>query len=121
MHVDPHPRADPIGIAEFSYGCDPVITFYTRLGFHVVVYNYRGAGDSTGVVTPDNTVGDALCVAEMMRQQYHAALAIVHGVSIGGFVVQGCSAHAPFLVYDRNFRDMDSVVQYFVRPSPSHA
>ena len=71
------------------------------------------------MVTPDNTVSDALCVAEMMRQQYHASLAIVHGVSIGGYVVQGCSTHAPFLVSDRNFRDMESVVQHFVRASVS--
>lgn len=109
------PPCSPVGIAEFSYGYDPVVSFYTQLGFFVVAYNYRGSGDSTGVVTPDNTVSDALCVAEMMRQQYHASLAIVHGVSIGGYVVQGCSTHAPFLVYDRNFRDMDSVVQHFVR------
>lgn len=98
-----------------DYTNDSDVRFYTDMGFYVGVYNYRGAGTSTGVVTPDNTISDALHVVALMKSHYHATLSIVHGISIGGYVVQGCTTHSRFFVYDRNFRDMDSVVSHFVR------
>lgn len=98
-----------------NYTNDSDVRFYTNMGFYVGVYNYRGAGESTGVVTPDNTVSDALHVVALMKSHYRATLSVVHGISIGGYVVQGCTTHSPFVVYDRNFRDMDSLVAHFVR------
>lgn len=98
-----------------NYTNDSDVRFYTNMGFYVGVYNYRGAGESTGVVTPNNTVSDALHVVALMKSHYRATLSVVHGISIGGYVVQGCTTHSPFVVYDRNFRDMDSLVAHFVR------
>lgn len=43
-------------IAELGYQNDPSVDFYTSRGYHVAVFNYRGAGDSEGVVTPENAV-----------------------------------------------------------------
>ena len=86
-----------------NYTNDSDVRFYTNMGFYVGVYNYRGAGESTGVVTPDNTVSDALYVVALMKSHYHATLSVVHGISIGGYVVQGCTTHSPFVVYDRTF------------------
>ena len=53
-------------IAELGYQSDPSVDFYTSRGFHVAVYNYRGAGDSEGVVSPENAVGWVLegCMKE---------------------------------------------------------
>ena len=44
-----------IGIVESGYDSTMVNT-YTKQGYAVILYNYRGAGASTGSVTPDNTV-----------------------------------------------------------------
>ena len=43
-------------VAELGYQNDPSVGFYTSRGYHVAVYNYRGAGDSEGVVSPENAV-----------------------------------------------------------------
>ena len=44
-----------IGVLESGYD-DTMMRAYTKNGMAVVMYNYRGAGGSTGSVTPDNAV-----------------------------------------------------------------
>ena len=44
-----------IGVLESGYD-DVMVRAYTRNGMAVAMYNYRGAGGSTGRVTPANAV-----------------------------------------------------------------
>lgn len=89
--------------------------FYTHLGYYVVTYNYRGTGASTGDVTPWNTVSDAETIAHFVSRKYRISPQIVHGTSIGGFVVSQFSDETPILVFDRTFSDMNSLVHCYVR------
>ena len=104
-------------VAECYYDCDVSVRFYTRLGYHVLVYDYRGSGGSSGDVTPENTVSDARLAVEFVEKKYRVSLEIVHGTSIGGFVVPRVSRETPFLIFDRTFCDMNSLVSKFVRIS----
>ena len=61
-------------VAECYYDCDPSVHFYTKLGYHVLVYDYRGSGGSTGDVTPENTVSDARLAVEFVEKKYKISL-----------------------------------------------
>ena len=102
-------------VSECYYDCDPSVHFYTKLGYHVLVYDYRGSGGSTGDVTPENTVSDARLAVEFVEKKYKISLEIVHGTSIGGYVVPRVSSETPLLIFDRTFCDMHSLVSEFVR------
>lgn len=66
-------------------------------------------------MTPDNTVSDGKLIVQMMMDDYHASLHIVHGTSIGGYVVSGLTDQSPVSIYDRNFVNMDELVECMVR------
>ncbi|KAK8792516.1 hypothetical protein WA588_005011, partial [Blastocystis sp. NMH] len=102
-------------VAELGYQNDPSVDFYTSRGYHVAVYNYRGAGDSEGVVSPENAVADAKLLVDTLAADFHLTLAAVHGTSIGGFVVASLQTRA-FPVFDRNFASMDTLLAFFVPP-----
>lgn len=104
-------------VAECYYNFDPLVRFYTKLGYHVLEFNYRGSGESTGDVTPENAVSDARLAVEFVEKKYNISLEIVHGTSIGGFVVPRVSSETPLLIFDRTFCDMNSLVSKFVRIS----
>lgn len=105
-----------LGIAETNYSYrDPQLTFYLSQGYYVVAYDYRGFGGSAGDVTPDNTVSDGRLIVQMMMDEYHVSLHIVHGTSIGGYVVSGLTDQSPISIYDRNFVNMDELVEVMVR------
>ena len=103
-------------VAECSYRNDSLVRFYTHLGYYVVTYNYRGTGASTGDVTPWNTVSDAETIAHFVSRKYRISPQIIHGTSIGGFVVSQFSDETPILVFDRTFSDMNSLVHCYVHP-----
>ncbi|KAK8814043.1 hypothetical protein WA538_000395, partial [Blastocystis sp. DL] len=102
-------------VAELGYQNDPSVGFYTSRGYHVAVYNYRGAGDSEGVVSPENAVADAKLLVDTLAADFHLTLAAVHGTSIGGFVVASLQTRA-FPIFDRNFASMDTLLAFFVPP-----
>ena len=102
-------------VAELGYQNDPSVDFYTSRGYHVAVYNYRGAGDSEGVVSPENAVADAKLLVDTLAADFHLTLAAVHGTSIGGFVVASLQTRA-FPIFDRNFASMDTLLAFFVPP-----
>lgn len=115
MHV-PFQFLGQIGIAEYSYSShDPQVYYYTNRGYYVVTYDYRGCGGSTGAVTPENTVSDAKRIIQLMNSNYHLSLEIVHGTSIGGYVVTGLADQSSLSIYDRNFVNMNSMVDCMVR------
>ena len=60
--------------------------FYHRLGYHVVVWNYRGYGNSTGEPDPLTLGLDGAEIIKFLQQQHGAASVVVHGESIGGLV-----------------------------------
>ncbi|KAK8789579.1 hypothetical protein WA171_001671 [Blastocystis sp. BT1] len=107
-------------ISEISYISDASVQFYTSRGYHVAVYNYRGCGDTSGTVTPENTARDAEMIIQTLCTEYKLHFTVVHGTSIGGYVVGYLRASPePFRIYDRTFSDMNSLVEQFVpRPLP---
>ena len=100
-----------VGIAECSYSSkEPQIQYYSNRGYFVVAYDYRGYGGSLGSVTPENTIHDAKTIIDYMNVEYNVSLELVHGTSIGGYVVSGISKLSPLVIYDRNFVNMNAMV-----------
>lgn len=59
---------------------------------------------------------DAETILQMLCTEYRLHFAVIHGTSIGGYVVGlVTSTSEPFRIYDRNFSDMNALVEQFVR------
>ena len=105
-----------VGVGETAYSSsDDPVKFYTSLGYYVAGYNYRGSGESTGIVNPQNAVSDARRVCQFMTVEYHTQLTLIHGRSIGGYVVSNFCQETNSVIYDRNFASMDELIYFFVR------
>ena len=61
-------------------------------------------------MTPENTIHDAKTIIDYMNVEYNISLELVHGTSIGGYVVSGVSKLSPLVIYDRNFANMNAMV-----------
>jgi hypothetical protein len=87
------------------------VGFYTKLGFDVCLFNYRGYNCSSGVPAPDRVKSDGCAVARYLRHTRGVKRMVVHGESIGGMVachvVRTCGAD--LLICDRTFASLDSV------------
>jgi pimeloyl-ACP methyl ester carboxylesterase len=59
-----------------------------RQGYHVVLWNYRGYGESTGTPSISRSQEDALAVYHFYRSKGYQ-IEVVHGYSIGGAAAVG--------------------------------
>lgn len=88
---------------------------YTKLGFDVCVFNYRGYGESTGVPTPYRMKRDGAAVVEYLVEDKNVQNLIIHGESIGGMVASHIASHSRYkhliklLICDKSFASLDSV------------
>jgi hypothetical protein len=63
------------------------LSYYTHhLGMDLVMFNYRGYNESTGVPTPDRIKADGLAVYDFVRRVLCVQHLVLHGESIGGMV-----------------------------------
>uniref|UniRef100_A0A3B3ZVU1 AB hydrolase-1 domain-containing protein n=1 Tax=Periophthalmus magnuspinnatus TaxID=409849 RepID=A0A3B3ZVU1_9GOBI len=56
---------------------------YNTLGYHVVVPDYRGFGDSTGEPTEDGLTTDALYIYNWVKARSGSSLVVIWGHSLG--------------------------------------
>uniref|UniRef100_A0A3B3ZUL8 AB hydrolase-1 domain-containing protein n=1 Tax=Periophthalmus magnuspinnatus TaxID=409849 RepID=A0A3B3ZUL8_9GOBI len=61
---------------------------YNTLGYHVVVPDYRGFGDSTGEPTEDGLTTDALYIYNWVKARSGSSLVVIWGHSLGTACVQ---------------------------------
>lgn len=89
------------------------IGYYTRLGFDVCIFNYRGFAASTGYPTPSSLKKDTEVVVRYLRETRQVQKLVLHGESIGGMMA--CHAAnicgADLLICDRTFCSLDAVAE----------
>jgi alpha/beta superfamily hydrolase len=71
------------GLYEFHHLQMDWIQFYTSLGCHVLVYNYRGYGRNAGSPSPLDHNRDGLAIVHFLKTQRSMAKIAIHGESIG--------------------------------------
>lgn len=84
---------------------------FTRLGYDVIMMDYRGFGKSTGKRTEDNMLKDAQFVYLKLEEQFGADKIIVYGRSIGsGFAVRIASLNQPrFCILDAPYYSFQNI------------
>lgn len=71
------------GLYEFHHLQMDWIPFYTSLGCHVLVYNYRGYGRNAGTPSPLLHNRDGVAIVDFLKTQRAMAKIAIHGESIG--------------------------------------
>lgn len=100
---------------EYSY-----IKKVHKLGYDVLLFNYRGVGKSKGSATPDGLAKDGQAVIDYaLSQGYKEKNILIHGFSLGGAIAtkalasnQACYQEIKF-VNDRSFSSIKSVIENF--------
>ena len=74
------------GNAELIDQQGAIIALYRRLGFHILMVEYRGYGHSAGTPSQSHILADSLAVLEevIMRKDVDPSKLVLHGRSIGG-------------------------------------
>ncbi|XP_028983391.1 monoacylglycerol lipase ABHD12-like [Betta splendens] len=75
LHGNTNARSAPHRVA--------VAKILSRLGYHVVVPDYRGFGDSTGEPTEDGLTTDALFIYNWVKARSGSSLVVIWGHSLG--------------------------------------
>jgi len=78
------PNASPYQIFAYS---NKWIEYYLENGINVLLWNYRGFGDSSGTADFNNLNSDAEEVVTYLQKNYMFKKIGVHGISIGGIPV----------------------------------
>ena len=79
-----NPNAGLYECANMSPKSSDWLQFYHRLGFQVVLFNYRGYGRSTGVPSPHDNAKDAKELVLHLHRHCRVPRIVMHGESIGG-------------------------------------
>ena len=88
-----------------------LLNFYIQRGIHVIVWNYRGYGRSSGYPWPKDNRADGARVFEHYKTKLNITHYISHGQSIGGCVATHCAStltNVHMLIADRAFCDLPS-------------
>jgi pimeloyl-ACP methyl ester carboxylesterase len=81
------------------------IGFYMEMGSQLILWNYRGYGQSVGEPSISNSMEDAKEVYAFAKKEFGLEPEIVHGYSIGGPSAVALALACPIktLVVDRTF------------------
>lgn len=81
------------------------VDMYLKLGFSVILWNYRGYGQSTGNPSIATCIQDSQQIYDFCRNTLNLNIEIVHGYSIGGppAVTLAVNNNIKILVADRTF------------------
>ena len=98
---------------ELSAYYDKWIEYYLNWGITVVLYNYRGYGESTGFSTISNMQTDADEIIEYLKKKYFFTNIGVHGINLGGIPASYlCSLNKiNFCFIDRTFGSLYEFIQ----------
>ena len=72
------------GPYELNAYYDKWLECYLNYGLNVVLWNYRGFGESEGIATNDNVQKDAEQIVEYIKKEYNFSNIGVHGIGYGG-------------------------------------
>ena len=106
------------GFAEIQQYSNSFLDFYLDFGINVVLWNYRGYGNSTGIPSPEANRADAEVVFDWAKAQTEEAVngkkqvkIGAHGISIGGLAAShlGRIGAVDFLFLDRTFSSIRSI------------
>ena len=94
---------------------------YRRMGFHVLLPEYRGYGRSAGSPSEATLVADAQRFLEqtLERDDVDASQLVFHGRSLGGGVVSGLARHvAPkALILESTFSSLAPIARRYLAPT----
>ena len=98
---------------ELSAYYDKWIEYYLSWGINVVLYNYRGYGESKGFSTISNMQTDAEQIIEYIKKNYYFTNIGVHGINLGGIPASYlCSLNkVSFCFVDRAFGSLYEFIQ----------
>ena len=89
------------------------IDMYLDLGYKIVLWNYRGYGQSTGEPALHRSLSDANTVFLYCKNQLSLDVEVLHGYSIGGPPAISLALNYPeqikVIVTDRTFCDIAKV------------
>lgn len=102
------------------------MNFYLKMGFQIVLWNYRGYANSTGFATVKNCISDVYKVYEYVLKTFNIKVEVLHGYSIGGIAAinlahklnSGSSRPIKLLIADRTLSSIDRVAGSFVKNIP---
>jgi pimeloyl-ACP methyl ester carboxylesterase len=105
---------NPNGLCyEYMYltECNTWLQYYLNCGCNVIMWNYRGFGNSTGKACPSNILTDAESVLDYVRNNLGVKKVGVHGYSMGGLAASHLAKkkNLDFLVADRTFSSLTRV------------
>jgi len=94
--------------------------FYTeKMGYNVLLFNYRGFGDSQGVPTPQRTLRDMESICAWLKREkgIEDSDILVHGRSLGASHAAYLASNHPnmSLVCDRGFRSLPDAAGSMVK------
>ncbi len=123
-------RADhPIASAVFCHGntgnltnSAHVIPHLMDSGINVLLFDYRGFGQSTGFPSFSGVVSDGVCAARYHEQLRKDLPSILYGYSLGGAVAAQVTRHRPFdgLILQSTFTNLRELARCTFRQIPLH-
>lgn len=91
-----------------------------KLGYDVLLFNYRGFGKSKDSPTPDRLTQDGQAVIDYaLKQGYKPENVVIHGFSIGGAIATKTLASKEHVykeikfINDRSFSSLEKVIKNF--------
>ena len=91
------------GYYELAALSSHLLEFYLENDVTVVLWNYRGYGDSEGYCTMQNIKSDARTLANFVKKKLKPRMIAVHGISLGGHAAKGLSECVDIVLVDRTF------------------
>eukprot|EP00612_Vaucheria_litorea_P006047 CAMPEP_0171465922 /NCGR_PEP_ID=MMETSP0945-20130129/8867_1 /TAXON_ID=109269 /ORGANISM="Vaucheria litorea, Strain CCMP2940" /LENGTH=616 /DNA_ID=CAMNT_0011993747 /DNA_START=566 /DNA_END=2413 /DNA_ORIENTATION=+ len=94
------------------------ISYYTALGCHICMFNYRGYGQSEGKPSPKKIISDAEEIVAYLRESEKMEYIGIHGESIGGMVASSVAhkAQVDLAILDRTFSSLPAAAQRLLGP-----
>lgn len=101
------------GYYEYMYYESEWIEYYSKRDVNLMMWNYRGYGDSEGYPSTAKLQKDAEFLVDFMRDQLKVKLLGVHGESLGGMIAVHVAKtrKIDFLFADRTFSSLSTVAE----------
>lgn len=91
---------------------------FTKLGYDVLMYDYRGYGKSTGVSNDQNIHTDATFVLNWIKNNTTYRTLIIYGRSLGSAVASklAINGNPDLLILETPFADFKDVIYWLLKP-----
>lgn len=86
-----------------------VIDTYHKNGMYMLLWNYRGYGQSVGSPGMENLISDANNLVKLAKEGFGAGKLVAYGRSIGGHPTKSLANKADLLIIDRSFSSISFV------------